>query len=73
MAMLNEMAKTKFWLWLADRMPKTLVYYCAVRIAAHAAGPAHPEQVVPELTMLEALERWRTDCAAARRMKRGPK
>ena len=44
--------------WIAGRMPRWLVYHCAIRLIAHATTGKHGSQLVPELTALEALERW---------------
>ena len=44
--------------WVAGRMPRWLVYHCAIRLIAHATTGKHGAQLVPELTALEALERW---------------
>ena len=44
--------------WVAARMPKWLVHHCAIRLIAHATGSKYPTQVVPELTAMDALQRW---------------
>ncbi len=46
--------------WVARRLPENLVYWCAVRLGARATLPPYGDQVVPELTLVDALERWRT-------------
>ena len=46
------------WLWLAWRLPRKLVYWCAVRVGAHATQGDYSDTVVPELLVMEALERW---------------
>ncbi len=43
---------------LAFILPRRLVYWCAVRVMTHATHGKYSNQVVPELTALEALERW---------------
>ncbi len=48
----------KVWIWIAWKLPRPLVMWCAVRLLAHASGPQYPTQVVPELTGIDALERW---------------
>ena len=48
----------KFWRFLAQRAPRRLVYYCAIRLMAHATKPPHEKQEVPSLLAMEALERW---------------
>jgi len=44
---------------LAWLMPRRLVYWCAIRLGAHATTGAHREQVVPDLKFMDALQRWR--------------
>ena len=41
--------------WL---LPRRLVYWCAVRLGAHATTGEHSTQVVPDLRLLDALDRW---------------
>jgi hypothetical protein len=48
----------KFWSWLAWRLPKRLVYWAAIRLIANATQGKYSNQVVPELKILDALERW---------------
>lgn len=44
--------------WIAARMPKWLVYHCAIRLIANACGSKYPAQCGPELTAMDALKRW---------------
>jgi hypothetical protein len=44
-----------FAAWLA---PRWLVRWCGVRMGAHATTGRFGDQVVPELTMMDALARW---------------
>jgi hypothetical protein len=44
-----------FAAWLA---PRWLVRWCGVRMGAHATTGRFGDQVVPELTMMDALTRW---------------
>lgn len=47
------------WRWIAWHLPKRLVYWCAVRVGAHATvGAKYGRTIVPELRMMEALDRW---------------
>ena len=62
----------RFYIWLAWRLPRTLVYWAAIRLGANATqevylgGPEYSleHQVeslacsVPELLFLDALDRW---------------
>lgn len=43
---------------LAQRLPRRLVYQCAIRVAVHATTGRYSHQVVPELTAMDALARW---------------
>ena len=54
---LNNLIDT-FWMKLAWLMPKRLIYWCAIRLAANATQGNYSSQVVPELTVIEALGRW---------------
>ena len=44
--------------WLAWHIPKKLCYWCAVRVMAFATQGKYSNQVVPELTAIDALSRW---------------
>ena len=46
------------WMKLAWWMPKTLTYWCAIRLMAHATQGPYSTQVVPDLTAMDALTRW---------------
>ena len=50
--------KNRFWRWLANRMPKQLTYFCAMRVAAFATSGDWSDERVPELTAMTALDRW---------------
>lgn len=50
--------KTKLWLWVANKLPKSLVYFCGIRIAAHGTSGKYSNQVVPDLTIMDAIKRW---------------
>ena len=43
---------------IAWAMPRWLVYFCALRLVVHATQGRYSSQVVPDLTAVEALERW---------------
>uniref|UniRef100_A0A6M3JT76 Uncharacterized protein n=1 Tax=viral metagenome TaxID=1070528 RepID=A0A6M3JT76_9ZZZZ len=44
--------------WIAWKLPKKLVYWCVIRVGVNAAGSKYPNQIVPELLFMDALERW---------------
>ena len=50
--------KEKFMFWLAWQMPKSLVYFCGIRLGAYATTNQYADTVVPELTLIDALKRW---------------
>lgn len=39
-------------------LPRRLVMWCAIRVLANATTGPYSNQVVPELTALDALNRW---------------
>jgi len=49
---------------LAWAMPRSLAYWCAVRVMAHATTGKYSHQVVPELTAMDALARWNNEPSA---------
>jgi len=48
----------KLNIYIAWRLPHGLVMWCAIRLMAHATQGKWSDQVVPELTAMEALKRW---------------
>ena len=42
----------------ASLLPKWLVYYATIRLISHATTGKHENQIVPELTAIDALKRW---------------
>ncbi len=44
--------------WLAWKLPRQLVLWCAIRVVAHATTGKFSNQVVPDLTAMDALKRW---------------
>ncbi len=45
-------------MWIAWKMPRWLVKWCAVRLMAHATAGRWGHQIVPELAAMDALQRW---------------
>jgi len=39
-------------------LPRKLVMWCAIRLMAHATTGQNSNQIVPELTVIDALQRW---------------
>lgn len=50
--------KEKLLRWLVWKLPKTLVFQCAIRVIANATTGEYRNQEVPALTAMQALERW---------------
>jgi hypothetical protein len=44
--------------WIAWRLPRKVVYWCAIRLGAHATQGRYSNQVVPDLLFADALKRW---------------
>lgn len=44
--------------WVVWKLPRRLVMWCYIRVAANATVGIYSDTVVPELTMMEALKRW---------------
>jgi hypothetical protein len=53
--------RERFWLWLARHCPKPLVYWCAIVLGAHATTGKYSHTIVPELSFMDALDRYSTD------------
>jgi len=51
--------KDAFYMWLAYKLPKNLVYFCTIRVWAHATTcPSGRNEIVGETTVDIALRRW---------------
>jgi len=50
--------ESNFWSWLADIVPRKLVYFCAIKLGVYATTGDYSSQVVPELSFMTALKRW---------------
>ena len=48
----------KLWMWIAWKLPRQLVMWCAVRLIAQATTGRYGHLLVPDLTALDALKRW---------------
>jgi hypothetical protein len=47
-----------FWMWLAWKLPKPLIYWCAIRLGVNATVDKYSYQTVSKLNFIDALERW---------------
>ena len=50
--------REKITMALAWALPRKIVYWCAIRVIAHATQGKYGLTVVPDLTAMEALRRW---------------
>jgi hypothetical protein len=48
----------KFWMFLVKFIPRKLKLFCAIHILAYATTGKYGKTVVPELTALEAIDRY---------------
>lgn len=53
--------RDKVLMAIAWRLPRRLVMWCYVRVGAHATTGVYGGTVVPELGMMDALQRWDID------------
>ena len=53
-----ERLPERFCVWLSWHLPRGLVYWCAIRVGAHATTGRYGSQNVPELVFMDALRRW---------------
>jgi len=53
-----ERQKEKLAVFIAWRLPRRLVLWCAIRVGAHATQGQYSNQVVPELLFMDAIKRW---------------
>ena len=47
----------KMLLWFVWRLPKRVVYWCGIRMCAHATTGEYSNTVVPDLSMMDMVER----------------
>lgn len=45
-------------IWIAWHLPHKVVHWAAIRLMAHATQGIHRHQIVPGLTIMDALGRW---------------
>ena len=48
----------KIYCWLAWKLPKNLVKWCAVRLMTNASVGKHSSMVMSEITCIQALQAW---------------
>jgi hypothetical protein len=50
----------KIIIWIANNLPKRIVYFAAIRLGVNATTGEFSDQIVPELYFMDALKRWET-------------
>lgn len=50
--------KEKILIWIVWHLPRTIVYWCSIRLMAYATTGKYETQAVNELTLINALQRW---------------
>lgn len=58
---MKENTKCKILLKIAHLIPKCLVYWCAIRLMAHATQGEYGNTDVTKLDIMTALKRWETE------------
>ena len=48
----------RLWSWLAGLLPKRLIYFSTIRVAVYGTTGKYSKQVVPDLSIMDALKRW---------------
>lgn len=52
---------TRFTQWLAHRLPNRLKYFVAIDVVAFATTGKYGNTIVPELTAMDAIQRFQDD------------
>lgn len=50
--------KERVAIFIAWRLPRSVVMWCAFRVGAHATQGPYAAQEVPSLTFMDAMARW---------------
>jgi hypothetical protein len=48
----------KLIMWLVWKLPRKLVYWCAIRVGAHATTGKYGTTEPPKLLFMDAIKRW---------------
>lgn len=54
----TERLLEKTMAWFVWHLPRSIVYWSAIRVGAHATTGDYSSQVVPDLLFMDALKRW---------------
>lgn len=55
------MRKTKFFQWLAHRLPARLKYFVVIDVVAYATTGKYGNTIVPDLSAVDAIKRYGKD------------
>jgi len=55
--------RDRFWMWLAWRLPRRLVYWCAIRVGTYEPPNLTPDdfakwEIVPARRVVDAIRLW---------------
>ena len=53
-----DVLKEKLMMNIAWKMPRWLVYFCAIRLGSNASTGKYEKQIYPELNFFDAVKRW---------------
>ena len=59
--------EVKFWYWLVAKLPKKVIYFCFMYVMAYATTGKYGNTIVPELSGMDAIKRFRNDQFKKRR------
>lgn len=45
-------------MWVANKLPRQVAMWAAIRVGCHATQGKYSNQIVPELLFMDALKRW---------------
>lgn len=54
----TEKFEDEVWRWLANHLPRRLVYFAGMRLWIHGTWGKYSDTEVPSLLMVDALKRW---------------
>ena len=57
----HSVREVNFWYWLVSILPKSLVYFSFMHVMAHATTGKYGNTIVPELTGMDAIDRYGED------------
>lgn len=50
--------KERVYIWISKHLPKELVYWCGIRVVFFGTTGKYSNQVIQELSVMKALERF---------------